>query len=164
MITACKLAGFFAAHAVWCVSDGDTLIPMLVYTMENGERQLERLADEGEELAAAVENGKRRLASNEMGAHDAALIYDGRITLGKEKLDALIIEIRAYFSPDSFALIALPYTPKDSGQFRVHRPKILAWDNCGDFDMKQAFESFYAGVEGHEKGAAIWHQRLDESK
>ena len=43
MITASELAGMFAAHAIWCVSDGDTLIPMLVYTDENDERQMERL-------------------------------------------------------------------------------------------------------------------------
>jgi len=162
MITASQLAGFFAAHAVWCVSDGDTLIPMLAYTNENDERQMERLAHD--DLAAAVEYGKQKLASNEMDAVDAVLIYDGRITLADEKLDALIIEMRAYFSPDSEAVLAIPYTPRASGQFRVHKPKVLAWDHCEDFDMNAAFESFFNGVAGHEKGAAIWNECLDESK
>ncbi len=162
MITASELAGMFAAHAIWCVSDGDTLIPMLVYTDKNDERQMERLAHD--DPGAAVEYGKQKLASNEMDANDAALIYDGRITLDDEKLDALIIEMRAYFSPGSVAVLAIPYTPKDSGQFRVHKPKVLAWDNCDDFDLNYAFECFFNGVAGHEKGSEIWNQCLDESK
>ena len=162
MITASELAGMFAAHAVWCVSDGDTLIPMLVYTNEDDEHQMERLAHD--DLGAAVEHGKKKLASNEMDANDAALIYDGHIPVDDEKRDALIIEMRAYFSPDSEAVIAIPYTPKVSGHFRVHKPKLLAWENCEDFDMNQAFESFFKGVSGHEKGSAIWEQCLDESK
>jgi hypothetical protein len=53
MNSASELAGFFAAHAVWCVSDGETLIPMLAYTNENNERQMERLVHD--DFAAAVE-------------------------------------------------------------------------------------------------------------
>lgn len=162
MITASELAGMFAAHAVWCVSDGDTLIPMLIYTDEHGERQMERLAHD--DLGAAVEFGKNKLVSNEMDANDAALIYDSRITLGEERLDALIIEMRAYVSPDSVATIAIPYTPKDRGRFLVHKPKVLAWDNCEDFDLANAFKAFFAGVAAHEKGSAIWNQSLDETK
>lgn len=162
MISAAELAGVFAAHAVWCVSDGDTLIPMLAYTTEHNERNMERLVmnDPG----AAVEYGRQKLASNEMDANDAVLIYDGRITWNEEKLDTLILEMRAYFSPDSSAMIAIPYTPKSKGRFRVHKPKVLAWDNCDDFDLDHAFESFWTGVAGHEKGAAIWKSSLDESK
>ena len=94
MITASELAGFFAAHAIWCVSDGDTLIPMLAYTTEDGERKMERFAHD--ELADAVEYGKQKLASNEMDANDAVLLYDGRIPIDDDKLDAIIIEMRAY--------------------------------------------------------------------
>jgi hypothetical protein len=162
MITASELAGMFAAHAVWCVSDGDTLIPMLVYTNESGERQMERLAHD--DLGAAVEFGRQKLASNQMDANDAALIYDGQITLDGEKLDALIIEMRAYFSPDSIAVFGIPYTPKQTGAFRVHKPKVLAWENCDDFDLNYAFERFFKGVAGHEKGSEIWERCLDESK
>ena len=162
MITASELAGFFAAHAIWCVSDGDTLIPMLAYTTEDDERKMERFAHD--ELADAVEYGKQKLASNEMDANDAALLYDGRIPVDGDKLDAIIIELRAYFSPDSTAVMAVPYTPKSTGQFRVHKPKLLAWENCDDFDLDYAMESFFEGVAGHEKGSQIWDKCLDESK
>jgi hypothetical protein len=162
VITSSELAGFFAAHAIWSVSDGDTLIPMLAYTNENDERQVERLAHD--ELAAAVQAGKQKLASNEMDANDAALIYEGFVTIDDEQLDSIIVEFRAYVSPDSEAVLAVPYTPSSSGRFRVHKPKLIAWNNCDDFDLDTALQSFFNGVAAHEKGAAIWEQALDESK
>ena len=161
MITTCELAGAFAAHAIWCVSDGETLIPMLAYTNENDERQMNRLAHE--DLASAVEIGKAQLEKNEMDANDAVLLYDGRIQLEEGKVDSIVIELRSYFSPSSKAIIAVPYSPVDSGAFKVHRPKVLQWDDCEDFDFNQAMESFFAGVSSHEQGAKIWNDALDES-
>src|SRR5262245_23927983 len=155
MITASELAGFLAAHAIWCVSDGDTLTPMLGYTTEDGQRTMERLF--GADAQEAVELGRKRLATNAMDAIDAALLYDGRITAETGKLDAVIIELRCYFSPGSEAIIAVPYTPKTSGRFLVHKPKLLLWQECDDFDMEAAFESFFQGVAGHEKGATVWN-------
>jgi hypothetical protein len=163
MITASKLAGFFAAHAILSVSDGETFTPMLAYTTENDERKMERLVVNND-LAASVAFGKDKLGSNEMDANDAVLVYDGRIPIGNEKVDAIIIEMRAYFSPDSEAVMAVPYTPKQSGRFRVHKPKLLGWKNCDDFDMNTALQSFFEGVDSHEKGAKIWNDCLDESK
>jgi len=159
MLTASRLAGFFAAHAIWCVSEGDTLIPMLAYTSADGERHVERLV--GEDLGDAVAQGKERLAANAMDATDAALVYDGFLPLGDEKLDAIIIEMRAYFSPDSEVVIAIPYTPKSSGSFRIHHPKLLVWKNCDDFDPDDALDAFFEGVSEHEEGAKIWVECFD---
>jgi hypothetical protein len=163
MITASELSGLFAAHAIWCVSDGATLIPMLAYTTTDGERNMERLMIR-DDLEASVAYGKEKLQSNPMDANDGALLYDGRITLGSQKVDAIIIEMRAYFSPDSEAIIAVPYTPKSSGKFRVHKPKLIAWENCDDFDMNAALQAFFKGVDSHEEGAKVWNACLDESK
>ena len=162
MITAFELAGFFAAHAIWCVSDGDTLIPMLAYSTVDGERKMDRLVFD--ELKDAVAEGRNRLEVNEMDAIDGALLCDAMITLDDGKCDAIIIEVRSYFSLDSKAMIAIPYTPAGDNPFRVHRPKILEWDNCEDFDLNAAFHAFFEGVANHEKGAAIWNESLDESK
>src|SRR6476620_3695955 len=134
MITASRLAGFFAAHAIWSVSEGDTLIPMLAYTRERDDRTMERFVCE--DLAQGVAEAKRKLKSNEMDADDAVLVYDGLITIRNENVDAVIIEMRAYFSPESEAIIAVPYTPGGPGGFRVHRPKLLAWKHCDDFDTE----------------------------
>lgn len=163
MITAFKLAGFAAAHAIWSVSDGETLIPFLAYTTESGKQNIERLII-NEDLAASVDFGRRKLESNEMDAIDAALLFDGRISLDERKTDAVVIEIRTYFSTDSKATIAVPYTPQTSGGFRVHKPKLLEWEECEDFDMPTAVESFFEGIDEHEQGAEIWNNYVDESR
>jgi hypothetical protein len=162
MITVFKLGGFFAAHAIWCVSDSEILVPMLTYTTAHDQRRMERLV--GNDLEGCVAYGKKKLESNEMDADDAVLLFDDRIPIGKEKVDAIIIEMRAYFSPGSEAIRAVPYTPKTSGEFRVHKPKLLQWKDCEDFDMNAALQSFFDGVHAHEKGAKIWNDCLDESK
>jgi hypothetical protein len=161
MITASELAGFLAAHAICSVSDGERLVPMLGYVDENDQRILNRLA--GPDLGASVAHGKEQLASNPMDANDAALLYEGRIDLGGAKVDAIIVEIRAYFSPQSEAVLAVPYKPKSSGAFRVHKPKLLVWNKCEDFDMNVALEAFWQGVGSHEEGNKIWTEALDQS-
>lgn len=166
MITASELAGFFAAHAIWCVSEmtgeGDALIPMLAYTTDQDEKKMERLAFD--DLKTAVEQGRKRMELNDMDATDAVLLYDARINVEAGKPDAIVIEMRCELWPDAKAVIAIPYTPKSSGRFLVHKPKLLAWDHCDDFDLDAAFEAFFRGVDAHEKGRDIWNAALDESK
>ena len=57
VIAAARLAGFFAAHAIWSVSDGATLIPILAYTTESGERHMERLVGELAAMALMKQPG-----------------------------------------------------------------------------------------------------------
>src|SRR5262245_48599053 len=104
MIGASKLAGFFGAHAVWCVCDGRVMkTPMLAYFTADGERMMDRL--EADHFSGSpVEMGIDKLTSNEMDATEAALLYDGRIVLGEEWLDAIIIEMRTYAEPDAVAI------------------------------------------------------------
>jgi len=162
VITCARLAGFFSAHAIWCVSDGSTLIPMLGHSSEGGERAMKRFV--ADDLREAVEQGKARLETNDMKADDAALLYDGRITLGGEKVDAILIEMRAYFSPASEIVMAVPYTPPSAAGFRVHRPKILSWRDCDDFDQQAVVAAFFEGVDAHEQGSKVWNAALDQSK
>jgi hypothetical protein len=163
MITAAELAGYFAAHAIWCVSDGSVLIPILALQGYDGDdRRMVRLA--ADDLPAAVNAGREQLADNPMDADDAALLYDGYVNTADGKLDAIILELRAYFSPGSQASLAVPYTPAATGSFRVHRPKLLQWEECDDFDQAAFLQSFFDGVGKHEQGAKIWNDALDESK
>jgi hypothetical protein len=161
MITASELAGFFTAHTVWCLSEADSFDPVLAFTTQDGQRHMQRLIGQGQ---AAVELGQRQLADNPMDANDGVLLLDGRITGPDGKLDAILIEMRSYAFPRARATIAVPYTPRGSGQFRVHRPKLLQWDGCDDFDIDAAFGAFWRGVEAHEEGARVWDSALDESK
>ncbi len=162
MITASELAGFFAAHAIWSLSDAESFTPILAYTTEDGQRHLQRLA--APDTESAVEFGRKRLADNPMDANDGVLLFDGRISAPGGKLDAVIVEMRNYGFPRARATIGVPYTPRSTGQFRVHKPKLLKWEACEDFDMGAAFEAFFAGVAAHEQGCKVWDDALDESR
>lgn len=161
MIEAVELAGFLAAHAIWCVSDGETLIPMLGFCRD-GERHMERLAHDS--IERGVEIGKNRLGMNIMNAEHAVLLYDSYMTLGAMRLDTIMIEIRDYELPGAKVEVGIPYSPRSTGNFRVHRPKIVEWQECEEFDLKDTFERFFAGVQQHPQGSKIWNETLDESK
>ena len=60
MESAAKLAGFFAAHAVWCVSDGATLIPLMGVETSDGQRQMRRFM--AERIEQGVQEGQDSLA------------------------------------------------------------------------------------------------------
>lgn len=162
MITASELAGFITAHAIWCVSDADGFVPMVAFTTEDGERKLERLVFD--DAGAAVEHGRKRLEEDPFSANDGVLAYNGRITIEGDKLDAIILEMRSYGFPWAKAVIAVPYTPANSSTFRVHRPKLIAWHECDDFDINAALEAFFRGIDSHEQGAKVWKATLDQSK
>jgi hypothetical protein len=162
MIEAHRLAGFVAAHGIWSVSDGETLISIYAYNSENGDQVINRLI--GEKLEEIVATAREKLNQNESNANDAVLIFDGRIPIEDKKYDALIIEIRSYFSPDSRTTIAVPYTPKSEfSSFKVHKPKILQWESCDDFDIETCVNAFFEGVDSHETAAEIWNQAIDQS-
>lgn len=162
MITAFNLAGFFAAHAIWGVSEGGSLTAMLAYVAKKNERGVDQLVDK--DIESTIAFGRKQLTLNLMGYNNAVLIYDGRIVLPQGKLDAIIIEVRDYASPKSEATVAVPYTTKMAGAFAVHRPKILAWKNCENFELKAVLNSFFEGVNSHEMGSKIWNESLDESQ
>jgi hypothetical protein len=157
-----ELAGFFAAHAVWCVSDAETLVPIIAFETIDGSRQMVRI--EAEQLQDAVSDGKQWLADNPASAVRAVFIYDGFVTLPDGKTDALVVEAIDFGPPRSGFTMAVPYRhAKSPAGFAVYRPKFLgfeglgpAWDVLGD--------AFFRGVEQHEQGAAVWNTSLDESR
>lgn len=161
MESAAQLAGFFAAHAVWCVSDGATLIPLMGFETADGKRQMQRfMADRIED---GGRDGQQRLADNPDGAIRAVLVYDGFVTLPAGKVDALVVDIRDYGSPSRSLLMAVPYRPASNPQgFAVHRPKFMHWTGPG-LDYQAVASAFFQGVHSHDKGAGIWSQHLDES-
>lgn len=160
MLATAELAGFFAAHAVWSVSDGVTLTPILGIEGPAGTRELRRLG--ADELSEAVGQGKKWLAENPERVARAVLVYDAFMTLESGRTDALMIEARR-FVPESFAFtMAIPYTPpKGRAPFAVHKPKLLHVTAAED-DIDDLIEAFFNGVGQHEQGADIWDRHLDE--
>jgi hypothetical protein len=162
MLEAASLAGFFTAHAVWSVSDGETLIPIYGYLNDKNEKIMERLVYE--RLEQGVIKGQEKINSNPYKTNAAVLIYDGRISLGSQKVDALIIEFRGYAKNNGFIKVALPYTAATSvTTFAVHKPKVIEISENLQKDFQLIFGKFFEGVDQHEKGAAVWNQHLDES-
>jgi len=162
MEQAVELAGFFAAHAVWSVSGGEILVPMLAQVDQSGARSMSRLV--ADHIEDGVEDGKRGLAVNSDGSVCAVLVYDGYITLPSGKTDALFLDIRAYRDPVEALTMALPYRNQQSPQgFAVHRPKFLQYQGGGSPDYAQWGDAFFRGVDAHQQGATIWNKASDPS-
>jgi hypothetical protein len=157
-------AGFWAAHALWCVSDGGPLVPFVGMEFQGGKRTLDRYVDE-EHLERAVERARQALLVNADGALFATLIYDGYIALPDGKTDSLLLEARAYSVPPITVGMAVPYrnTEHPDG-FTVFRPKFLAVSAPGEPDYAAMADSFFAGVDRHEKGAEVWNRCIDQSR
>lgn len=162
MQAAAELAGFFAAHAVWSVSDGETLIPLVGYETADGKRQMHRLVAERVEDGAA--RGKAWLAKPPEPAVRAVLVYDGYITLKTDKMDALLVTLRDYTHGEAEITIAVPYRPASHAKgFAVHRPKFFGFKGAAP-EWQAIGTALWAGIAQHDKGAAVWNKHLDESK
>jgi hypothetical protein len=160
MEDAFELAGYFGAHAIWCVSDADTLVPMLAVQRPDGSVQMTRF--EGPELQASVSKARDELESNSGGNVLAALFYDAHVNLPDGKTDAVMVEIVEYPSGKR-ASIALPYRHASHPDgFAVFRPKFLGIPDPARSQLLG--EALFRGVEKHEKGAAVWSSHLDESR
>jgi hypothetical protein len=156
-----RLAGFFCSHAVWCVSEGETLTPFVGFETFDGKRHIHRFLTD--RIEQGIQEGKDRLARNPDQASRAVLIYDGLITLPTGKVDALILDIRDYGFPSWSLVMAVPYrNAKNSGGFAVHRPKVVSFAGP-EPNYQSVGSAFFEGAYSHEKGGAIWNARLDES-
>lgn len=162
MIETAALAGFFAAHGVWSVSEGETLIPLIGYEQPDGERGMDRymLDDVGESARAAQE----ALDANEHGATRAVLVADAYLTMDWGRTDALIVRaVEHGLTPGSLEL-AVPYAPPtDTTPFTVYRLQIIEVTGFADQDYDTLAEAFFAGVDSHEQAAEIWNTHLDQS-
>jgi len=156
------IAGFFAAHAIWCVSDGETLQPMLGFAHADERREMARL--ETETLEEGVRVGLQWLGENPQAVDQAVLIYDGFITLaGEENLDALIIEARRYGEEPGGFTMAIPYrSASDPKGFAVFRPKFVDLENAQAVVMDLS-TAFFKGVNQHKEAAPVWKAHLVES-
>lgn len=89
MERAIELAGFFAAHGIWCVAEGEPLTPMLAQESAAYGRNMLRFA--ADQLEEGVAQAQEYLDQNLGQAERAALVYDGFVTLPSGLTDALII-------------------------------------------------------------------------
>jgi hypothetical protein len=162
MERAVELAGFFAAHGIWCVAEGETLVPILAFQRPDGAQEFRRI--EAGELLDAVAQGKAWLAGNPEHVSCAVLVYDALVALPGGKTDCLMVDVHLYEPVHGTLSIALPYRHAGKpGGFVVHRPKFFS--NQGEEQaVSDLGAAFFRGVAQHEKGAAVWNAHLDESR
>lgn len=162
MIETAAMAGFFAAHGVWSVSEGETLIPLVGYEQPDGGRGMDRYVvdDVGQSVRAAQE----ALDANEHGATRAVLVADAYLDMDWGRTDALIVRaVEHGLTPGSMEL-AVPYSPPtDTAPFTVYRLQIIEVTGFADQDYDTLAEAFFAGVDSHEEAAEVWNAHLDQS-
>ena len=91
----------------------------------------------------------------------AVLLYDGFVTLGAWRTDAIMVEMR---SSSERLVMAVPYrNASDPKGFAVFKPKFV---ECSDKAANWATlgEAFFRGVDAHEKGSAVWSKSIDQSR
>ncbi len=157
-----QLAGFFAAHGIWCVSDGETLIPMVGCEFADGDRQMNRfLVDDLGEAARAAEE---ELLAGHPDWVRAVLVADAYVSLDTGQTDALIVDAVGYGSERQTMRVAVPYRPLASALgFAVHRPVFFEVVGADGVDHDALTDAFFAGVDSHEEAAEVWNAHLDTS-
>lgn len=157
-----NLAGFFAAHGIWSVSDSGPLMPMLAFESADGERAMHRLV--ADDIADGVRMGKEALRDNTNNAVRAVLVYDAFLNLDTGRVDALVVEAVSYGPQAGTLTLAVPYRPSDSpAGFAVHRPKFVEVTGVPETEQDALADAFFDGVDSHEEAAAVWNAHLDDS-
>jgi hypothetical protein len=154
-----RVAGFFAAHGIWSVSDGETLTPILAHVQPDGTQGMTRLAYD--DLGDAARAGQNALKQGRPDWARAALVVDAYLNLDTGRFDALIVDAVEYLPTRTTLKMAIPYRPHSQG-FAVYRPKFIEVNGTDDYAALA--EHFFAGVDSHDQAAAVWNAHLiDES-
>jgi hypothetical protein len=155
-----RLAGFFAAHAIWGLSNGEDLAPLYGFIRHNGLREFTRLTLDT--LEAGVTAGRELLSRNEESMLLAVLVYDGYVTLGDARHDAVVIEARRYGNDAEAMEMVVPYRPAGHADgFAVHRPKFVDLARADDRALPLS-EAFFRGVNEHREAAPVWRDHMDD--
>lgn len=154
-----RLAGFFAAHGMWSISDeGGPITPIFAHESGDGQRGATRFM--AEDLEVAVKTGQEALERNADGAVRAVLVFDGYAHLESGRIDALIIEGVSYLPEPRRLQMAVPYRVSP---FAVFRPKFLLAEGVTGEEFPALGDAFYAGVDSHDQAGPIWNAHLDQS-
>jgi hypothetical protein len=161
MIETATLAGFWAAHGIWSISDGETLIPILGYEHADGERGFNRYFFD--DVADGARAAQEALEVNEIGAARAVLVANAYVHLEAGRTDALIVKAVSYgLTPGSIEL-AVPYRPAtERSGFAVYRPLFVEVTGFDQPDYDTLADAFFNGVDSHEQAAAVWSAHLDQ--
>jgi len=163
---AAELAGYFLAHTVCVIQQGETLVPLVGHervVTEEGERAFALLRFEALEPRDALRNAEHWLETNPQGVARAVLIQDGFLTWLGVRRDAMFSKLVDFRRPRRSCEVVIPYRhPRDVGGFAIHRPKLLNPSGLPD-DLRSVTKALYRGVDAHVQGSKIWARYLDQS-
>ena len=152
-----KMAGKFASHAIWSVSSGETLIPIVGYLKSDDSHFMERLAMGSVQALSLGEQKISQLDSEVLGA---AFVKDGLVTLETGKTDALIIDVRFSDDIEKKIQFIIPYRNANHPDgFAVHRLKVAQLDGISENVVESLSNAFFDGLESHEEGGRIWNEK-----
>lgn len=151
------MAGYFAAHAIWSVSDGELLIPIVGFLRADNSRHMERLVMGSVD---AVALGHQKIIQLDADTAGGVFINDGMVTLDSGKTDALLVTIRPAADAAKKLDLLIPYRhAKHPDGFAVHRLKLTALEGIEQDLVSGLMQAFVAGLESHEQGARIWRDQ-----
>jgi hypothetical protein len=157
-----QLAGFVAAHAIRCVSEGRSLtMPLLVIEKDDGSTQFIEVT--GPSSQKAVAKAEKLMKKPSPGARRAVLAVEAFLNLPPGKTDAIFLHARCFEPEPSKLFIAVPFRAANAaGGLAVFRPKFIASEDEGV--PPSALDAFWRGVALHPTGQAVWTAHLDESR
>jgi hypothetical protein len=147
-----EFCGFFAAHGVWQLEGGESVVPILAL-QKAGERGLERFA--ADEYEKAVEAAHTRLAEARTQSDHQVLVFDGYFTDEHTRSEALFVEGHTQPGGHEPALmVAIPYRRFPDGLL-VSDVQVL---QRPEGDLNEFMDAFFAGAKSHQEGWAFWSQ------
>ena len=157
-----KMAGYSAAHAIWSVSSGEILIPIVGYLKNDDSREMERLVMGSAQAMAA---GEKKLAALAPDTQGAVFIKDGMVNLETGKTDVLIIEIKFADASEKRLQLLIPYrNASHADGFAVHRLKLMQPVGIPLETIDPLVDAFVEGLESHDEGGKIWkEQYIDQA-
>lgn len=152
-----KMAGAVTSHALWSVSDGAILSPLLGFLEADRSHRMERVMTGS---AQAVAYGSAKLDALPSGTLGAVFVKDGVVTLPSGRTDTLIVDVRFAGEVSKRLQILVPYrNARHPHGFAIHRLKLSDKDGVSDDLVAGLFDAFVTGLASHEQGARLWKEK-----
>lgn len=156
-----QLVGFGFAHAVWSVSDGETLVPFLLQgTVE--EPRLSRVVRE--RIEEAVRLAREAVAQLSSAAPSTAIFFDTWLHLPAGPQDALVCELRDP-ADGSELMVGLPYQPGTPSTGFAATLSPLVFRASGQFEALSGgnegrstavVDGLMRGAQRHKEAWRLW--------
>jgi hypothetical protein len=163
---AAELAGYFLAHALCRVRDGEMLSPLIGHervVVDSGERAFTHLRFEALDPRESLRNAEQWLETNPQEVARAVLVHAGEFLWLGERHQALYSRVVDFRRPVRSLEIVTPYRlATDHEEFAVHRPKLFEPRGLPQ-DLAAIVKALFRGIDAHEEGGKTWSRHLDQS-